>query len=362
MKFALAGVLVVASWLVSWADDAQDAKLGDNIHALRLVQVQPPPPASSSSRVKILCWVNTYQANHDRARSIKATWGKRCDKIVFMSNVEDDSVPTVRIVAPPTHLHLWQKHRAIVRLLWREYGNDYDWIFKCDDDTYVIVDNLRHYLASFADRNTSEPMLLGHRMTLQWWEMQRSLEWIYGSDLENTMEKEKYKAFTLTKTATMPHGGLYYTPGGGGYAFNAAYLETLVKHLDDPFCLPDEIVPDDWAISFCMRFLNVLPHDTRDELQRERFHQYAPDRIFHEPHDPEAYDHNVYPSIYYENNWFSDHYGIGWQNGTLCCAPDSISFHYIKPPNMELVEEFFYPPQTTTNPRLKGGSPSVSES
>ncbi|ETV92965.1 hypothetical protein H310_12960, partial [Aphanomyces invadans] len=326
-----------------------EEQLGDNIDALRLVRVLP----ATQSRQKILCWVNTFDQNHDRAKSIKATWGKRCDKLVFMSNVEDLTIPTVRIVAPATHLHLWQKHRAVVRLLWREYGDTYDWIFKCDDDTYAIVENLRAYLASFAS-NSTQPLLLGHRMTLQWWEMQRAFEWVYGPDLPAAMKRLHYVAFSVTKTATMSHGGLYYTPGGGGYAFNAAYLKLLVENLDEPFCLPDEIVPDDWAISFCMRFLNVYPIDTRDANQRERFHQYSPARIFHEIHDPDAYDHDLFPSIEFENNWFSDHGGgIGWKNGTECAAPDTISFHYIKPPFMELVDEYYYRTSYEESTRLR---------
>ena len=42
-----------------------------------------------------------------------------------------------------------------------------------DDDTYVIMENLRQYLSSFEENH--QPILLGHRMTLQWWEMMRPL-------------------------------------------------------------------------------------------------------------------------------------------------------------------------------------------
>ncbi|OQR86452.1 glycoprotein-N-acetylgalactosamine 3-beta-galactosyltransferase [Achlya hypogyna] len=311
-------------------------QLGRHVHALELVHALPSTDAS----VKVLCWVNTYDANHARAQSIKATWGRRCDKIVFMSNVEDRDIPTVRVVAPPTHLHLWQKHRDIVRVLWREYGDSYDWIFKCDDDTYVLVDNLRHLLASY---DPTQPLLLGHRMTLQWWELRRQFEWLHTGTLER-MEPARRRAVEETLEATRAQGGLYYTPGGGGYAFSAPYLKLLVESLDEPYCLPDEIVPDDWAISFCMRHHGIEPVDTRDAQRRERFHQYSPERIYFEPHDPEAFDHTVYTSIYQENNWFSDHFGIGWQNGSNCAAPDTVSFHYIKPPLMEVVEAFYYPP------------------
>ena len=123
---------------------------------------------------------------------------------------------------------------------------------------------------------------------------------------------------------------------------NWAYVKTLEANFDEPYCLPNEVVPDDWAISFCMRHVGVSLLDTRDSEKRERFHQYDPEEVYTKPHDEEAFDHKTFTSIYQENNWFSDHKGIGWQNGDKCCAPDSVSFHYVKPPMMELFYEYYY--------------------
>lgn len=146
-------------------------QLGKNVHAMELVHVQPMTPADMA-RVRVLCWVNTYHKNHaTRLHAIKKTWGKKCDKIVFMSDIEDLSVPTVRIAAPPLHETLWQKHREIVRLLVREFReHEFDWVFKCDDDTFLLVENLKHYLLSpeIQAIPATKPTLLGHRMTLQW--------------------------------------------------------------------------------------------------------------------------------------------------------------------------------------------------
>lgn len=147
-------------------------KLGKNVHAMQLVRVQPMSPAELK-RIRVLCWVNTFHKNHKkRVRSIKNTWGKKCDKILFMSDIEDPAIPTVRIMAPPLHETLWQKHREIVRLIAREFReHDFDWVFKCDDDTFLLVENLKHYLLSpeIQAIPTTEPTLLGHRMTLQWY-------------------------------------------------------------------------------------------------------------------------------------------------------------------------------------------------
>ncbi|EGZ22312.1 hypothetical protein PHYSODRAFT_557956 [Phytophthora sojae] len=313
-------------------------QLGDNVPAMSLVSVSPLAPQAAKTRV--LCWVNTYHANHaKRLHAIKRTWGRKCDKLVFMSDEEDLSVPTVHIVAPPLHETLWQKHREIVRLLVREYSEQhFDWVFKCDDDTFLLMENLKTYLDSPQIRAIpeEEPALLGHRMTLQWWEMQRLFEPFEEHNPDHVA------AMLKVRDETRKDGGLIYTPGGGGYAMNWAYLKKLEAAFDEPFCLPNEVVPDDWAISFCMRHYGVVPLDTRDEEKRERFHQYDPNDLYTRPHDENAYDHKLFTSIYQENNWFSDHNGIGWQNGKNCCAPDTISFHYVKPPLMDLFYEFYY--------------------
>ena len=314
-------------------------RLGQHTNALALVHVTPTP-LDVMKRIRVLCWVNTFHENHEtRLKDIKRTWGSKCDKILFMSDIEDLAIPTVRITAPPTHEMLWQKHREVVKMLIREYSEqDFDWVFKCDDDTFVLMENLKQYLDSpeIRDWNMSKPLILGHRMTLQWWEMQRPL-----NPLEE-LDPEHAQAVNTVLQATEKQGGLYYTPGGGGYALNWAYLRQLNAILDDPHCLPGEVIPDDWAISFCMWFHDVVPRDTRDSKQRERFHQYNAIELYFKQPDEEAYDHAIFESIYEENNWYSDHFGIGWKTGADCCAPDTIAFHYVKPPFMTLYYEYYY--------------------
>ena len=49
--------------------------------------------------------------------------------------------------------------QAAFDYVYKHYYNDYDWFMKADDDTYVIMENLRYFLSN---EDTNEPVFFGH--------------------------------------------------------------------------------------------------------------------------------------------------------------------------------------------------------
>lgn len=55
---------------------------------------------------------------------------------------------------------LWEKMRRALIYIYKNVLNDYDFFMKTDDDTYVIVENLRLLLSK---HDPSLPILIGRR-------------------------------------------------------------------------------------------------------------------------------------------------------------------------------------------------------
>lgn len=115
-------------------------------------------------QTKIVCFIMTMDENIlTKGKSINDTWGKRCDKLLFINSAKSKLPNTLWFNLPEGRNHLTGKTMAAIKYLYANHLNDYDWFMKADDDTYVVMENLK-FLLSKLDK--TKPMYLGNHFKL----------------------------------------------------------------------------------------------------------------------------------------------------------------------------------------------------
>eukprot|EP00622_Pseudochattonella_farcimen_P003851 FR739114.1.p1 GENE.FR739114.1~~FR739114.1.p1 ORF type:complete len:317 (+),score=59.08 FR739114.1:1-951(+) len=251
--------------------------------------------------------VYTIGKNHGKAATVvRDTWASRCDGFVFMSDTEDLSLPAARVSheGKEEYNNIWQKVRSIWKYVHLHYGDKFDWFMVGGDDLIVIPPNLRAYLLSEEIQRESghgsTPMFLGRRFQI-------------------------------------PNGQLFNS-GGAGYALNKAALDLLVADLDNQKCRPHQhVFAEDVNVAHCLSVNGVIPYDTRDDDGGERFHPFTPaSHLSWRP--PKRKKPDGSSQDWYEN--YNRPWGI--KLGLDCCAPSSVSFHYVKPELMPHVSALLF--------------------
>ncbi len=75
-----------------------------------------------------------------------------------MRFISDPALDSIALNVTDDVDHLWGKTRQALEYIHENHLNDYDWFLKADDDTYVIVENLRYMLHQFS---TESPIYFG---------------------------------------------------------------------------------------------------------------------------------------------------------------------------------------------------------
>lgn len=167
-----------------------------------------------------------------------------------MSSEWNSSFPTIGLNVSEGRSHLTAKTMLAFRYVFENHVNDADWFLKADDDTYVIMENLRYFLSSY---NTEDPIYFGHI----------------------------FKAIVK--------GG--YPSGGAGYILSKEALKRLggPQGKNTSLCNTDGGA-EDVQIGKCMTNLGVKLLPTVDVLGRSRFHCFG----------PEAHLQGRFPDWYYK--------------------------------------------------------------
>ena len=118
----------------------------------------------SIDSVRICCLILTAPKYFNtRTRAVNATWAPRCDKYLFISeysNQTNSSFPIAPIRNLSTgYSHLTKKTTLAFHYAYENLVEQFDWFVKADDDTYLIMENLRYFLQQ---HNSSEPVTFGY--------------------------------------------------------------------------------------------------------------------------------------------------------------------------------------------------------
>ena len=145
---------------------------------------------------------------------------------------------------PEAYSTMGVKVWSFLKRVYEDFSEDFEWIFVSGDDTFLMVERLRQYLATL---NDEEALYLGHR-------------WIHP-------EKSWLPAWT--------HNLIFNA--GAGYVLNRKALKLWYETCSDAYTLYESIGSEEGlAMAECLRRANVLPLDTRDKFGAERFHAFTP--------------------------------------------------------------------------------------
>mmetsp|Transcript_48179 Transcript_48179/g.139602 ORF Transcript_48179/g.139602 Transcript_48179/m.139602 type:complete len:432 (+) Transcript_48179:138-1433(+) len=264
-----------------------------------LKEAQIKAQTAESAGPSIMCIIYTMEKHHySQLRAMRETWASGCDGWLAFSNVSDPRIPTISIphAGKEEYKNMWQKVRSMWHFVAKHYSEEFGFFVMGGDDMFIMPQNLRNYLA-LVGAAPGKQHFLGRRL----------------------------------KTG---HGdrGTLFNSGGAGYVLSRRTLRTLDEHLNDSRCGPERRTStEDVNVAECLwKVAGVLPEDTRDELGRERFHPFPPATHWSLKSDADGWYGQ------YNRDW-------GLKYGKDCCAPDSVSFHYMRPPShMRLLYALLY--------------------
>ncbi|KAK3893063.1 hypothetical protein Pcinc_003109 [Petrolisthes cinctipes] len=241
-----------------------------------------------ANEVKVLCWVMTRPETHEKkAVHVKATWGKRCNKLIFMSSQNDTKLGAIDLGVGDGRDMLWAKTKAAFKYVYDHHINDYHWFFKADDDTFAIMENMRYMLSAY---DASYPIYFGSR----------------------------FKKFTKQG----------YMSGGGGYVLSREAVKKFVEEAltDKTKCKTSPHGAEDAEMGKCLDNIGVMAGDSRDSLTRGRFFPFTPAT-------------HLFGGV---PKWYLDYVYYKPDTGLDCCSDTAVTFHYVDTHKLYELEYLLY--------------------
>ncbi|KAL5276549.1 C1GALT1 family protein [Megaselia abdita] len=237
---------------------------------------------------RVLCWVTTFPTNHNtKAKAVKFTWGRRCDKILFMSSRADPNIDVTVLPVPDGRCNLWAKTKIALKYIYDQFLDEFDWFLKADDDTYVIMENLKFLLKC---HKPEDPVYFGCKFI-------------------------RYNQV--------------YNSGGAGYVMSREALKIFIEKMlpNNALCAQGTSGWEDFNLGRCLTNGNVTVGDSRDEQGRGRFFPLVPE-LHLIPLPP--------------TSWYWTHIYYRSKDGSESLSDQPISFHYVSFARMYEMEYLLY--------------------
>ncbi|XP_018402843.1 PREDICTED: glycoprotein-N-acetylgalactosamine 3-beta-galactosyltransferase 1-like [Cyphomyrmex costatus] len=218
-------------------------------------------------------------------KSIKATWGKRCNNIYFFGHrLKNTELPIIDVNIKI--ISSWQLLCEAMNYIWNHQVDKLQWIIFVKDDTIIIPENLRYMVAPL---DYTHDYYLGHPVVL----------W-----------------------------GQAYNVAQSGYVLSRGALNKIVQMFNNTEkCIKGGKYwkKEDYYLGKHLSSLDIRPSDTRDQYLRGTFHGYSLQNLLWGIAKPDSYfTRAVYPI-----------------KGE-CCSPISVTFSVSDPDKMHMLNYLLY--------------------
>uniref|UniRef100_A0A1I8FTL5 N-acetylgalactosaminide beta-1,3-galactosyltransferase n=1 Tax=Macrostomum lignano TaxID=282301 RepID=A0A1I8FTL5_9PLAT len=263
------------------------------------------------------------------AVQVNNTWARRCNKYYFIgSQSTNTSIPLILLPLRESRQILWKKVRMAFQAVHdQEHIEDFDYFLKADDDTFVVMENLRSAWRWFPTST------IGAKRAD--WRASLANKEPGGGDKkrEEEEEEENLRSFlsghdpneaTIFGRRFAYQGDLrqQYMSGGAGYVLSRRALQLLVgtgfgstraPGVTD-YCNIDYISVEDYLMGRCLKLLGVKFGHSLDEQKRERFHPLRPETMVNPRH---------------VMSWMKQYNYHPFEKCVTCISNTSVSFHYV---------------------------------